>query len=112
MNEEKNTYLIPANSKRGLLILNLFTTLDLIILGIGVFITGVLITIINTSSLLMTILVLSPALVAAMLVTPIPNYHNVLVVLTEAIEYFSQRQNYIWKGWNFHEEIESEKKQV
>ena len=40
-------------------------------------------------------------MIAALLVTPIPNYHNVLTVLKEAIDYYSQRQNYIWKGGYF-----------
>jgi hypothetical protein len=101
---DKNTFLIPANSKRGLLILNAFTLIDLIIFGVGLLITIILITTVSPSDLFETILVLLPGMIAALLVTPIPNYHNVLTVLKEAIDYYSQRQNYIWKGWLFREE--------
>ena len=56
----QNTFLIPANSKRGLLILNAFTLIDLIIFGVGLLITIILITTVSPSDLFETILVLLP----------------------------------------------------
>ncbi len=103
---KNDSYLIPANSKKGLLILNIFRPFDLILFGTGVFITMLLIIVISPSSLIATILVLLPGLLTGLLVTPVPNYHNVLIVLSEAIKYYSERQNYIWKGWHFYEEFE------
>ncbi len=102
--DKNNTYLIPANSKKGVLIFNAFTTTDLIILGVGVFITMVWVVTFPPTELLPTILALLPALITGLLVTPVPNYHNVLVVLIEAANYYTQRQNYLWKGWLFYDE--------
>lgn len=107
---ERETYLIPANSKRGLLIFNAFTSFDLILFGIGFFITIILIMAFPPALLLYTILELAPALIAGFLVMPVPNYHNVLVVLTEAIQYLTDRQRFIWKGWQFNDGIEKEQK--
>lgn len=94
-----NGYLIPANSKRGQLILNYFRPVDLIIFGIGLALSFILLLILGTGSLVQTILVLAPAAVGALLVAPIPNYHNVLVFLGSLYGYLNNRRNYIWKGW-------------
>lgn len=94
-----NGYLIPANSKKGQLILSLFRPVDLIIFGVGVIISFILLMIISVSDLLRVVIVLSPAAIATLLVAPIPNYHNVLVFLTSLIGFFNNRRNYIWKGW-------------
>lgn len=107
---DKETYLIPANSKRGLLIFNAFTSFDLTIFGIGFFITIMAILIFPPQILLHTIIELLPALVTGFLVMPVPNYHNVLVVLTELIQYLTERQRYIWKGWHFYDGMEQEQK--
>lgn len=94
-----NGYLIPANSKRGQLIFNYFRPVDLVIFGVGLTVSFLLLIIIGTGSLLQTILVLAPAAVGALLVAPIPNYHNVLVFITSIYWYLNNRRNYIWKGW-------------
>lgn len=92
-------YLIPANSKRGQLILNYFRIIDVIIFGAGLLISFILLFIVGTSVLWQTILVLTPAAIGALLVAPIPNYHNVLVFITNIWMYLNNRRNYIWKGW-------------
>ena len=92
-------YLIPANSKRGTLILNVFNYTDIILFGSGITVTILLLLVIPTSNLLITIFVLAPALISGILVAPIPNYHNVLTVLRSLLSFYSNRQNYIWKGW-------------
>lgn len=95
----ENSYLIPANTKQGQLILGLFRPVDLILLGSGISVSLILMFLIPLSSILMTLLVLSPGLICAGLVLPIPYYHNVLVVITECFTYLTSRQKYIWKGW-------------
>jgi hypothetical protein len=104
-----NGYLIPANSKRGNLILNVFTYFDLILFGSGVGTTFLLILIVPMSNIFLTVVILLPALITALLVAPIPNYHNVLTVLIALIRFYNRRQNYIWKGWCINE-LYNEKK--
>ena len=40
-----------------------------------------------------------PALVTGFLVIPIPNYHNMLNVVLELIEFLTSQREYKWKGW-------------
>ncbi len=94
-----NTYLIPSNTKQGQLIFGLFRPVDLILLGSGISVTFILLLILSLDSILTTLIVLSPALICAGLVLPIPHYHNVLVVITEFFGFLTSRQKYIWKGW-------------
>lgn len=94
-----NRYLIPANTKKGELIFGLFRMYDLIILGVGVCITLFLLLFTELTNTTTVILVIAPALISGFLVLPVPNYHNMLVVITEAFEFLSHRQKYIWKGW-------------
>jgi hypothetical protein len=104
-----NGYLIPANSKRGTLILNVFNYTDLILFGSGIGTTIFLLLLIPTSNLLITLVVLAPAVVSGVLVTPIPNYHNVLTVLKAVIRFYRSRQNFIWKGWCINEQYNEKK---
>lgn len=92
-------YLIPANTKKGQLLLGIFRPIDLIIFAVGVSITLLFITILPLSSTLVTIIVLLPALVTGFLVVPIPYYHNMLIVISELIEFYTTQRNYKWKGW-------------
>ena len=97
-----NQYLVPANTKRGQLILSIFRPVDL-----GIFVTGILTTIIillavsnfASSNLLITVLALLPALICTGLVIPIANYHNVLVAIQEVIHFYTSNRNYKWRGW-------------
>lgn len=92
-------YLIPANTKKGELIFGLFRPFDLILLGSGVGISLLLLMLIQLANTISVVLVLTPALICGFLVLPVPNYHNMLIVITEAFEFLSHRQKYIWKGW-------------
>lgn len=94
-----NDYLIPANTKKGQLILGMFRKIDLIIFGIGIFITLILLIAMPLPSIWMTILILMPAAICGFLVVPIPYYHNMLIVLTELYDYLTTNQKYEWKGW-------------
>lgn len=96
-------YLIPANTKNGQLILGLFRPFDLWLLGVGVLVSVILLAIMPIESLSMTILVLTPGIISAMLVFPIPHYHNTLTVIIEIYEFLTSRQQYRWKGWCYKE---------
>lgn len=94
-----NQYLIPANTKRGELIFGLFRPFDLILLLTGVSVTLLLLLLIDLTSTLTVIMVLAPGVICAFLVMPVPYYHNMLIVITEAVEFLTHRQKYVWKGW-------------
>lgn len=99
-------YLIPANAKKSLLIFGLFNKFDLILFGSGCAITLLLILIIPTGDFLWSVIAILPALVCGILVLPIPNYHNTLGGIKSIFKYFSERRNFIWKGWCFSEKSE------
>lgn len=94
-----NSYLIPANTNRGKLILGIFRKEDLILFGIGAGITLLLLLIVPLSSTVVTVIVLAPAAISALLVAPVPYYHNILNVIKELLEFINNRQKYVWKGW-------------
>ena len=98
-------YLIPANAKKSMLIFGLFTKFDLILLSVGTVISVLLLMIFSPSTLLLAIICLLPMLISAFLVIPIPNYHNVLVLIREIIDFFYNRRNYKWKGWCYKDEF-------
>ena len=92
-------YLIPANTKRGQLIFAIFRPMDLMIFGVGLSITLILLAFFPTTDVVGLILTLLPGLICTFLVIPIPNYHNMLVVLIEMFHFLSNNQKYIWRGW-------------
>ena len=94
-----NLYIIPANSNAGKLIFNLFTKFDLILVSTGTILTIIASMIFQPGTFQALILCLLPLLIGAMLVIPIPHYHNVYTVLKELIEFFYKRRNYRWEGW-------------
>ena len=88
------------------------TPTDLIIAIVGASITFVLLMIFQPKTLFFGILVVLPFLVAAFLVFPIPNYHNVRILLKEIYSfYFVNRRKYIWRGWcyTYEQSDESDK---
>ncbi len=97
-----NEYLIPANANRGKLIFGFFRPVDLIVFGSGILATFILLLVFQNflSNIWMALLILSPALVTGLLVLPVPNQHNVMVVIGEIYKYyFVNRNKYIWRGW-------------
>ena len=92
-------YLIPANTKRGRLILGFFKPMDLTLLCSGILVTVILMATLEMSSPLTTIFVLSPGVICGFLVLPVPYYHNVLNIIIELYEFITNRQTYRWKGW-------------
>lgn len=96
MNHE---YLIPANTKRGKLILGWFRPFDLLLFSCGLLVSFILLAFMPIGSTMVTILVLSPALITGFLVLPVPNYHNMLTVIIEIYNFLTKPQTYRWKGW-------------
>lgn len=99
MDNKNNSYLIPANSKKSMLILGFFTGFDLTLFLTGLGITIILLLVIKSSSLLVMIGLVSPALLAAFLVAPVPNYHNVLTLIQNIYRFYTGRKKYYWRGW-------------
>ncbi len=94
--------MIPANAKRGKLIFGYFRPIDFGILAIGIAGTLILLLIFQNqmSNNWIAVGTLIPVGIAAFLVLPIPNQHNMLVLLQEIYRfYFVNRQRYVWKGW-------------
>ena len=66
-------YLIPANSKKSMLILGFFNPTDLIIFGTGCVITFILLMTVKTNSLKEAVFIIAPAIFVSFLVLPVPN---------------------------------------
>lgn len=96
-----NNYLIPANSKKSMLIFGLFNTFDAILFGCGIAVTLVLLLILSPDKLLFAIIDLLPVCITGLLVFPIPNYHNMLTVIGNIWTFYTSKQKFIWKGWCF-----------
>ena len=100
-------YLIPANTKRGRLLLGLFYPIDLIILSVGMVITLILIAVLPIDKTAFAVLAIAPGLVSGALVLPVAYYHNVRQLIIEMISFFTSRRKFIWKGWCFLDESKS-----
>ncbi len=94
-----NDYIIPANSKKGVLYFNMFTGTDLGIIGTGAALTLVLFFALGSTKLLLTFASLLPIGVALLLVMPIANYHNVRIFIKEMYVFYISQRRYRWRGW-------------
>ena len=99
-----NNYLIPANTKKGQLILGFFTKTDLILWIVGIVWSFIMLVLVKSLSLTVLILIMLPALIATFLIMPVPHYHNVLQLLTNIINFFTNKRRYYWRGWNIYNE--------
>lgn len=108
----EDSYLVPANAKRGTLIFNLFRKIDLIIFAIGVGLSLILLAFVqnDTTSFGLIILKLLPAGISTLLVLPIPNYHNTLCAIQSILAFYTERRRFVWKGWCFYEGFDNEKR--
>ena len=104
-----NMYLIPANSKKSMMIFGMFYPFDLILFGTGISITLLLLMILPLDSLIVSLIAISPGLITGLLVFPLPNYHNTLTVLIDIFDFFTTRQKYVWKGWCVMDELKKDK---
>lgn len=107
----EDSYLIPANAKKGTLIFNIFRGIDLAIFASGVVVTLALLAFTNStsSSIWLLILKLIPAGISALLVLPIPNYHNTLCAMQSIISFYTERRRFLWRGWCFYEKFNDNK---
>lgn len=94
-----NQYIIPANSKKSQLYFGLFHEIDMVIFGSGILVSILLFVILKEDTLLMTVLKIVPTIGAIFLVVPIPNYHNVRVLIREIVSYIFRQKIYYWRGW-------------
>ncbi len=105
-----NGYLVPANAKRGTLILNIFRPFDAIMFGTGMMVTLLLLILVDSNDTIMILLSCLPVAITGLLVVPIPNYHNVLCALQSIFRFFMERRNYYWRGWCFYEKFGTDEK--
>ena len=94
-----NSYLIPANTKKSMLIFGLFTKFDLILFLIGIGLSLLMLMILPVEQIVVAIISLLPALVTGFLVIPVPNYYNMRTLLMSAISFFMNQRKFKWKGW-------------
>lgn len=102
-------FLIPANTKKSMLIFGVFTTFDLILFGVGLGLSLLLLLIVAPNSILAAVIDLAPVVVCGFLVLPVPNYHNIRVVIQEVYMFYTSRQRFIWKGWCVNDEYDESK---
>ena len=95
-------FLIPANSKKSLLIFGAFTTSDLILVGSGMGVTLLMLLTLPIQEISFALAAISPALVCSFLVFPIPNYHNMITILRNIYIFYTTNQKLTWKGWCFN----------
>lgn len=94
-----NQYLIPANSKRSMLILGLFEKIDLMIFGVGAAITFFLMIFMEAETLKSLFIILTPVLISLTMVLPIPNHRNLWNFTANVYNYLSNQRTYKWRGW-------------
>lgn len=99
---DDNSYLIPANSKKSMLILGFFNPVDLIIFVTGLVLMFLLLMIFGAENLKQSFLIISPALIGSFLVLPVPHHHNIRTFICNVYHYFSNRRIYYWRGWCIH----------
>lgn len=104
-----NEYLIPANTKKSQYILGFFTPIDLTIFIVGCSISFLMLLITKSLNLVILIILLLPALISAFLVMPVAHYHNILQLLTNIFNFYTNRRRYYWKGWCI-QNVESDSK--
>ena len=106
----QNNYLIPANTKKSQYILGFFKPMDLFIFIPGCVISLILLLIIPDITLGLGVLIMTPALIATFLVMPVPHYHNVLQLLTNIFNFYTNRRQYYWRGWCIYERFNTNDK--
>ena len=101
MEESNNTnnYLIPANSKKSMLMLGYFNAVDLVVFIMGIAFSLILLLVVKSTTIWILLLVVTPGLISAFLVLPVPHYHNIMQLITNIYDYYTMNRKYRWKGW-------------
>ncbi len=102
-----NGTLVPANTKKSMLIFSMLRPVDAIILGTGIGISVILLILLSNGGTMITLVVCIPMIISLLLVMPIPNYHNTLVALQSIYRFYNERRNYIWRGWCINDEYKN-----
>ena len=105
---DNNSYLVPANAKKGTLILNVFRPFDAALFGGGLLFSLLALAVVPSSNVIIVIICCLPVAITGFLVLPIPHYHNVLTALQSIINFYTNRRMYVWKGWCFYERFVNE----
>lgn len=103
-----NNYLIPANSKKSQLILGYFTLVDIVLFGFGCGLTLILLLIVQSPTVVQSLVIVSPALITGFLVMPVLYYHNVLQLIINVCTYVFNPKRYYWKGWCVQDESDKQ----
>ncbi len=100
-----NSSLVPANTKKSTLILGMFRMVpDVVIVATGTVMTVVLLAFLSNNGVTALILSLIPMFIGVLLVLPIPQYHNTLCAIQSILGFYQGRRKYVWRGWcNRHE---------
>ena len=107
---KEDSYLIPANSKKSMLIFGFFTKIDLIIAGVGLLFTLLMMILVQGPNFIQMVMIVVPLLISAFLVMPVPYYHNVLQLILNIYNFiFVNQKSYRWKGWSTSEYDEESK---
>ena len=102
-------YLVPANSKKQTLMFGFLGPTDIPILVVGIVMTIILLVIVGTSTFISLVITVLPVCISAFLVFPVPNYHNVRILIREMYRfYFVRRRKYVWRGWCYKYEQSDE----
>ena len=94
-----NQYLIPANTKRSMLIFGIFRKIDLIIFGSGTALTFLMMFINNPTNLTDVFIDLLPFLITGAMVVPIPNQMNLWSFTVNVYEFLTKQRDYRWRVW-------------
>ncbi|MEG0266988.1 MAG: hypothetical protein RR659_05015 [Bacilli bacterium] len=92
-------FLIPANSKKSLLIFGAFTPNDFILLATGMGISLILLLVLPVENITFALGAITPGLICGFLVFPIPNYHNMITIFKNIYQFYTTNQKLVWKGW-------------
>ena len=92
-------YLIPANTKRSMLIFGLFKPIDLIIFIVGAVLTIGLVAALGTDTPAQVLVGLAPLLISVLMVSPVPNHRNLWTFTVNVYTYFTSQRKYRWRGW-------------
>lgn len=104
-----DTFLIPSNSKRSMLILGMFTKVDLAIFITGLIFTVLLIIINNPQDLADVGIDVLPLIITVIMIIPVPNQHNIWTLTANIYSYLTKPRNYRWKGWCIYESEDNDK---
>ena len=94
-----NNFLIPANSKRSMLIFSIFRPIDLAIFITGGVLTFLLIFINNPEDLTDVFIDLIPLMVGTVMITPVPNQMNIWSFTVNVYSFLIHQRNFRWRGW-------------